>query len=82
MGKVGSQLDPHLLNTLLDHLSENELYSGASLLEAKLKMLAPTKMAEYEIEIYQQLHDGAAPPQGAFCDVPTRVFVFEGDAQL
>jgi translation initiation factor 3 subunit E len=56
-------LDVHLMFPILAHLEESKLYPINDLLKAKLELLGPTNMPDYEIETHQQAYGTTSIPE-------------------
>ena len=55
-------LDLHLMFPTLQFLMENNMYNSADLQRAQLKLLHPTNMVDYAMELHKQVHGTAEVP--------------------
>ncbi|KAG5180520.1 eukaryotic translation initiation factor eIF3 e subunit [Tribonema minus] len=60
---ISEYLDLHLMFPLLDFVEMNNMYDSAGVSQARLDLLEPTNMVDYAMEVYQNLHNGAAAPK-------------------
>ncbi|RWS13085.1 eukaryotic translation initiation factor 3 subunit E-like protein [Dinothrombium tinctorium] len=64
--RLGKFLDRHLVLTLLEFLSSNQIYDEKELLLGKLEMLKNTNMIDFAIDVYKKLYPDQTLPAEFF----------------
>jgi translation initiation factor 3 subunit E len=60
---IGSYLDRHLIDPMLEFLAEKKVYDEKEMLQARQELLGETYMVDFAIDIYTALHESEEVPK-------------------